>query len=65
MWCSPYAYPSPAGVLPARNLVERFFGRIKHFRSAATRHDRRAELAPAAIKLITIRVRAMRHESTP
>lgn len=35
-----------------RNLVERFFNRIKHFRGIATRYDKCPENYLAAVKLI-------------
>ncbi len=40
----------------ARNLVERFFNRIKQFRRIATRYDKLAENFRAAVKLASIRV---------
>ncbi len=39
-----------------RNLVERFFNRIKQFRGIATRYDKDAANYLAAIKLICIRL---------
>ena len=39
-----------------RNLVERFFNRIKQFRGLATRYDRRADNSLAALKLAAIRI---------
>ena len=39
-----------------RNLVERFFNRIKQFRGLATRYDRRPENYRAALKLVAIRI---------
>jgi transposase len=39
-----------------RNLVERFFNRIKQFRGLATRYDRRPEDYLAALKLAAIRI---------
>ena len=38
-----------------RNLVERFFNRIKHMRGLATRYDRRADNYLAAPKLVAVR----------
>ena len=38
-----------------RNLVERFFNRIKQFRGLATRYDRRPDNYLAALKLAAIR----------
>ena len=37
-----------------RNLVERFFNRLKHFRRIATRYDKRAENYRAMIMLVAI-----------
>lgn len=39
-----------------RNLVERFFNRLKQFRGIATRYDRRPDNFLAAIKLASIRI---------
>ena len=39
-----------------RNLVERFFNRIKHFRAIATRYDKCPENYLAAVKLICARI---------
>lgn len=39
-----------------RNLVERFFNRIKHFRGIATRYDKCPENYLAAVKLICARI---------
>jgi len=39
-----------------RNLVERFFNRIKHFRGIATRYDKDPENYLAALKLISARI---------
>lgn len=39
-----------------RNLVERFFNRIKQFRGIATRYDRRPENYLAAVKLVAARI---------
>ena len=39
-----------------RNLVERFFNRIKHFRGLATRYDRRPDNFLAAQNLAAIRI---------
>jgi transposase len=40
----------------ARNLIERFFNKIKHFRRIATRYDKLAENFLAALKLAAIRI---------
>lgn len=39
-----------------RNLVERFFNRIKQFRGLATRYERRPDNYLAALKLAAIRI---------
>lgn len=39
-----------------RNLVERFFSRIKHFRGIATRYDKCPENYLAAVKFICTRI---------
>jgi transposase len=39
-----------------RNLVERFFNRIKHFRGIATRYDKDPANYLAAVKLICTRL---------
>ena len=46
-----------------RNLVERFFNRIKHFRRVATRFEKYAENYLAMIKLASIRI-WMRHNES-
>lgn len=48
----------------ARNLVERFFNKIKHFRRIATRYDKLAENFLAALKLAAIRIWLRNNEST-
>ncbi|PWC94085.1 transposase [Azospirillum sp. TSO5] len=39
-----------------RNLVERFFNKIKQFRGIATRYDKRPENFLAAVKLVAVRL---------
>lgn len=39
-----------------RNLVERFFNRIKQFRGIATRYDKRPENYMAAVKFVAARI---------
>ena len=39
-----------------RNLVERFFNKIKQFRGLATRYDKNADNFLAAIKLVSLRI---------
>lgn len=48
----------------ARNLVERFFNKIKHYRRIATRYDKTAENFLAALKLVAVRVWLCGNEST-
>ena len=40
----------------ARNLIERFFNKIKHFRRIATRYDKLAENFLAALKLAAVHI---------
>ena len=39
-----------------RNLVERFFNKLKHFRAVATRYDKRDDNFLASIKLASLRI---------
>ena len=39
-----------------RNLVERFFNKLKHFRAVATRYDKRDDNYLASVKLPSIRI---------
>jgi transposase len=39
-----------------RNLIERFFNKIKHYRAVATRYDKRDDNFLAGIKLASIRI---------
>ena len=48
----------------ARNLVERFFARLKHFRRIATRFDKLARNFLAAILLASTRLWLKSYEST-
>jgi transposase len=48
----------------ARNLIERFFNKIKHFRRIATRYDKLAENYLAALKLAAVRIWLRAYEST-
>jgi transposase len=50
------AFAFSAWLYRQRNLVERFFNRIKHFRGIATRYDKDPENYLAAIKLISTRI---------
>jgi hypothetical protein len=55
---SPYLYR-------ARNLVERFFNKIKQCRRVATRYDKLAANYLAFVKLASIRIWLRANESTP
>jgi transposase len=46
-----------------RNLVERFFNKLKHFRAVATRYDKRPENFLAGVKLASIRISMRFNES--
>jgi transposase len=39
-----------------RNLAERFFNKLKHFRAVATRYDKRDDNYLASVKLASIRI---------
>ena len=47
-----------------RNLIERFFGKLKHARGLATRYGKRADNFLAAIKLFSARLWINDNEST-
>ena len=53
---SPYLYRS-------RNLVERFFNKIKHFRRIAARYEKLAANYMAMVKLTSIRIWLRFYES--
>jgi transposase len=46
-----------------RNLVERFFNRLKHFRAVATRYDKRDDNFLASVQLASIRIWLWHNES--
>ena len=46
-----------------RNLVERFFNRLKHFRAVATRYDKRDDNFLASIQFASIRIWLRHNES--
>ena len=46
-----------------RNLIERFFNKLKHLRRIATRYDKLARNFLAAIALASIRIRIRHYES--
>jgi transposase len=47
-----------------RNLIERFFNKLKHIRRIATRYDKLARNFLAAIALASVRLRIRAYEST-
>jgi transposase len=47
-----------------RNLVERFFNKLKYYRRIATRYDKLGSAYLAMIKLACIRLRLRHYEST-
>jgi transposase len=46
-----------------RNLVERFFNKLKHFRAIATRYDKRDDNFLASVQLASIRIWLKHNES--
>ena len=46
-----------------RNLVERFFNKLKHFRAVATRYDQRDDNYLASVQLASIRIWLRHNES--
>jgi transposase len=47
-----------------RNLIERFFNKLKYFRRIATRYDKLGSTFLAMTKLACIRLRLRHYEST-
>ena len=47
-----------------RNIIERFFGRLKQYRGLATRYDKHAESFMAGVILAAIRITIKANEST-
>ena len=48
-----------------RNLVERFFNKLKHFRAVATRYEKHAANYLALVKLAATRIWLRAYESVP
>ena len=46
-----------------RNLIERFFNKLKHFRAVATRYEKHAANYLAVVKLASIRIWLRAYES--
>ena len=53
-----------AGLYRERNLIERFFNKLKHFRRIATRFDKLARNFLAAVLLASTRLWLRAYEST-
>ena len=53
-----------AWMYKARNVVERFFNKIKFFRRIATRYDKLGSSYLAMVKLAAIRIKLRAYEST-
>ncbi len=47
----------------ARNRIERFFNKLKHFRAVATRYDKRDDNYLASVQLASIRIWLRSYES--
>jgi len=47
----------------ARNQIERFFNKLKHFRAVATRYDKRDDNYLASVQLASIRIWLRSYES--
>src|SRR3546814_1163488 len=52
-----------AALYKERNLVERFFNKLKFFRRIATRYDKLGSTFMAMVKLASIRIRSEEHTS--
>jgi hypothetical protein len=50
--------------LPERNLIERFFSKLKHFRRVAARYDKLAANFLAMVQLASMRLWLRAYEST-
>ena len=49
-------FPFDAELYKARNVVERFFNKLKHFRAVAARYDKRDDSYLASVQLASIRI---------
>ena len=58
------SFPFSRWVYRQRNLVERFFNKLKNYRGIATRYDKKAITFLAAIKLVAARLCLKSYEST-
>lgn len=57
------SFPFSAWVYRRRNAVERFFGKLEHFRAIATRYDKRDDNFLASVQLASIRFWQRTYES--
>ena len=57
------SFPFNKWVYKQRNVVERYFNKLKHFRGIATRYDRDPLNFLAAIKLASVRIWCRSYES--
>lgn len=57
------SFPFSQWVYKQRNLIERYFNKLKHFRGIATRYDRDPLNFLAAIKLASVRIWLKSYES--
>jgi transposase len=55
--------PFSKWVYRQRNLVERYFNKLKHFRAVATRNDKRDDNFLASVQLASIRIWLRSYES--
>ena len=55
--------PASASLYRARNLIERFFSKLKHFRRIATRYDKLAATFLAIVQLASMRLWLRAYES--
>lgn len=55
--------PPPGLLYRYRNLVERFFNKLKHFRTVATRYDKNPDNYLASVKLAPARIWMRLNES--
>ncbi len=56
-------FPFSAWMYRKRNVVERFFSKLKHFRAVATRYDKRDDNYLASVQLASIRIWLRTYES--
>jgi transposase len=55
--------PFDATLYRARNQIERFFSKLKHFRAVATRYDKRDDNFLASVQLASLRIWLRSYES--